>query len=167
MCSKIAGMDDHRKRIHESAVCYDEDALEVLCQIAEKAQDCDRIIKEFKGKLAVLESVGFSRLSKPHKITYRVLGWLRYIIADQGIDLKDVTAGAFMLVLKENENDGTYDFEALFNEIRGWAKREFGIDLIFSVVRNPTQEFNDFNFVVGLSGDINDYKNKIQLWHKE
>lgn len=154
-------MKDFKNRISKAVICKSDSDLEILTRIADESKDWVSILNAFSGKLVYSTFIGFKSLRRPHKMKYLVLDWFRYLLVDNGIKLNDVTAGAFLLSLKQDDQNESYDFDTLIMEIKSWAKREFNIDVILAVVHATNadeEDFYSFRFITCLSGDIAKYK---------
>lgn len=85
------------------------------------------------------------------KVRRYVLEWFRYLMNDQSITAENVSSAKFILTLGHVE--APYNYDELYAEINGWAKREFCINLKLTVNRDPTADFNQFDFLVTVQHD--------------
>lgn len=96
-------------------------------------------------------TIGMESLQSPQKVRRYVLDWFRYLMYEQGIKVDDVLSGKFVLTLRHNINEAEYNYEELYTEIIGWAKREYDIDLQFTVCHDPYSDFNHFYFIITIN----------------
>lgn len=96
-------------------------------------------------------TMGMGSLKSPQKVRRYVLDWFRHLMTEQGIGADNVSSGKIKLTLSQNTNDNEYNYEKLYTEIIGWAKREYDIDLQFTVCHEPYSDFNQFYFIITIN----------------
>ena len=104
-------MKDFKKRLSNVVICKSDFELEILNRIADESKQWELILNEFSGKVFLANYIGFQELKKPHRMKFLVLDWFRFLLVDKGINLKDVTSGAFLLSINKNTIDKTCDRE--------------------------------------------------------
>ena len=104
-------MKDFKKRLSNVVICKSDFELEILNRIADESKQWELILNEFSGKVCLANYIGILELKKPHRMKFLVLDWFRFLLVDKGINLKDVTSGAFLLSINKNTIDKTYDRE--------------------------------------------------------